>query len=96
MNYEIVKLRAKKDQIIKREDTISIQFKSTDRTVDISIPCLMTDKFVKIEEILYERYPKYKDINTFFSVNGGMVKRFRSIQENNIKNYDKILLNVFE
>ena len=96
LNYEIVKLRAKKDQIIKREDMISIQFKSTDQKVDIAIPCLITDTFVRIEEIIYEQYPEYKDINTFFTVGGGTVKRFRSIQENNIKNYDKILLNVYE
>lgn len=79
MNYEIIKLRAKKDQMI-----------------DIAIPCLITDTFVRIEEILYDQYPEYKDNNTYFTVNGGTVKRFKTIQENNIKNYDKVLLNLYE
>ena len=97
MNYEIVKSREKKEKIIKSEDIISIHFQSIDQKVDISIPCLLTDTFVRIEEILYDKYPEYKDNNnTYFTVNGEVVKRFKSIQENKIKNYDKILLNLFE
>ena len=96
LKYEIVKLREKKEQIIKREDMISIQFKSIEQKVDIAIPCLMTDTFVRIEEILYDQYPEYKDNNTYFTVRGEFVKRFKTIQENNIRNFDKILLNVYE
>ena len=96
LNYEIVKLNSKKEQFIKKEYTISIQFISIFQKVDISIPCLLTDKFVRIEEIIYDKYPEYKDNNTYFTVRGGYVKRFKTIQENNIRNLDKILLNVYE
>ena len=96
LNYEIVKLNSKKEQFIKKEYMISIQFISIDQKVDISIPCLLTDKFVRIEEIIYDKYPEYKDNNTYFTVRGGYVKRFKTIQENNIRNLDKILLNVYE
>ncbi len=96
MNYEIIKFRAKKDQIIKTEDMISIQFKSIDQKVDISIPCSITEPFVRIESILYDRYPEYKDNSTYFTVNGETVQRFKTIQENKIRNNQTILLNVFE
>ena len=52
--------------------------------------------FVRIEEKLYNEYPEYKDLNTYFTVNGRIVKRFRSMLENNIRNNDKILLNIYE
>ena len=75
---------------------ITIQIKSIDQKVDTSIRCLPTQKFVRIEEILYDKYPEYKDKNTYFLLNGETVKRFRTIQENNINNLDVILLNEYE
>ena len=96
LNYEIVKLRAKNEQISKPEDIISIQIISTDQKVDIKIPCSLIDTFVRIEEILYDSYPEYKDNSTYFTVNGETVQRFKTIQENKIRNNQTILLNVFE
>ena len=52
--------------------------------------CKNTDLFIKLEERLYKDFPKFKDYNTFFSVNGKGVKRFKSIGDNNIKNNDVI------
>ena len=36
------------------------------------------------------------DLNTYFTVNGRVVKRFRNLEENGINNKDKILLNIYE
>ena len=52
--------------------------------------CKNTDLFINLEERLYKDFPKFKDYNTFFSVNGKGVKRFKSIGDNNIKNNDVI------
>ena len=68
---------------------------SIDEEVSLPIPCKNTTTFVKIEEELYKEYPEYKDVNTYFTVNGFEIKRFKSIQENNIKNRDKIILNIY-
>ena len=82
-------------ETLKQEDIISIHFQSIDQKVDIDIPCLMTDTFVRIEEILYDKYPEYKDKETYFLASGEKVKRFKSIQENKIKNFDEILFDLY-
>ena len=51
-----------------------ISFKSLDQNIDISFPCQKSDVFVRIEEKLYEEYPDYKDLNTYFTVNGYWLK----------------------
>ena len=78
------------------KDIISILFKSIDQKVEISFPCHVDCIFVRIEEQLYNEYPEYKEFNTYFTVNGRVIKRFKSIKENDLKNFDKILLNVYE
>ena len=77
------------------ERIIVAHFKSIDQNVDYPITCKNTDIFVRIEENLYKEFPEYKDYdNTFFTVNGTMIKRFKSIEDNKIKNGDKIMLNI--
>ena len=85
-----------KKEYISRDELLSIQIKSIDQKVDTSYACKNTDIFVRIEEMLYNEYPEYKDLNTYFTVNGRVLKRFRSLLENDIKNRDKILLNIYE
>ena len=87
------------DQIseyIKKDEMLVFQIKSINQMVDMSFACKKTDLFVRIEEKLYNEYPEYKDLNTYYTVGGRTIKRFRNMQENNIKNNDKILLNVYE
>lgn len=76
------------------EDRIAITFKSTDNIINMAMACKITDPFVKVEGKLYEEYPEYKNSNYLFTANGQPVKRFQTLEENNIKNSDTILLNV--
>ena len=80
----------------KQGDKIIVaHFKSIDQNVDHPIACKNTDIFVRIEEQLYDKFPEYKEYsNTFFTVNGTMIKRFKSMEDNKIKNGDKIILNI--
>ena len=77
-------------------DILVISFKSLKQKIDISFPCQKYDIFIRTEEKLHSEYPNYKDLNTYFTVNGIFIKRFRSIEENNLKNNDKIILNIYE
>ena len=56
------------------------------------IACKNTNIFKKLEEKLFMIYPEYKYKNPFYTVNGKIVDRNKSIQENNIKNHDIIFL----
>ena len=78
------------------EKIMAISIMSIDGKVNYAISCKNTDIFVKLEEELYKEYPEYKEFSTYFTSGGNIIKRFKSIQESNIKNHDKILLNVYE
>ena len=98
LNNEIknLQLSSGKKKFVDIDELLIIQIKSIDQKVDISYNCQKNDVFVRIEEKLYNEYPEYKDLNTYFTVNGRIVKRFRNMLENQIRNNDKILLNKYE
>ena len=60
------------------------------------IDCNNNDSIVKLEEELYNEYPKYKDYNTYLTVNGKIIKRFKTIEENGIKKCNAIMVNIYE
>ena len=57
-----------------------------------TMPCKTSDLFVRLEERLYHDFPKYKNFETFFMVNARRIFRFKSLEENQIKNNDIISL----
>ena len=61
-----------------------------------AMTCKNTDLFVTLEEKLYMDYPQYKNCETYFLVNSKRVKRFKTIEENNIKSNDIISLFICE
>ena len=48
-------------EIMKGEKIISIIFISIDQKILYSIICKNTDKFTRLENILYDKYPEYKE-----------------------------------
>ena len=60
--------------------------------VNYTIPCKSTDLFVRLEERLYNDYPKYRNYETFFMVNTRRILRFKTLEENKIKSGDIISL----
>ena len=85
------------DNIQPGEKIIAIGFTSSDQTIqNFFRPCKDSDLFVRLEEKLYDEYPQYKDVETYFLVNGKKVLRFKSMKENDIKNGQVIMLNIVE
>ena len=91
-----LQLNGNKKILVDINEMLVIQIKSIDQKVDIAYNCQKNDIFVRIEEKIYNEYPEFKDLNTYFTVNGRVIKRFRSMAENEIRNNDKILLNIYE
>ena len=58
-----------------------------------SIICKNTDTFSKIEKLLYDEYPGYKNLENNFFVNGNKINRYETLEENKIYNSDIITLN---
>ena len=57
-----------------------------------SLVCKNTDLFVRLEEKLNNDYTQLKDKETYFMVNGRRIKRFKTLDENQIKSNDVINL----
>ena len=95
-NNEIKNLQLSKKNLVNIDELLTIQIKSIDQKVDIAYTCQKNDIFSRIEEKLYKEYPEFKDLNTYFTVNGNLVDSSKTMTDNKIRNKDKILLNVDE
>ena len=74
----------------------AINFISTNQEFNYPLVCNDNDLISILEEELYNEYPKYKDYNTYLTCNGTVLKRFKTVKENNIKKGDVILVNIAE
>ena len=74
----------------------AISFRSNDQTIYYPMVCNENDTISRLEEELYNEFPKYKDYYTYLTCNGVILKRFRTIGENNIKKGDAILVNIYQ
>ena len=102
-NYisEINYLKESKNQIksIKPGEKIFSVLFMTQGNNDIfnySMTCKNTELFVRLEERLYDDFPQYKNIETIFMVDTRRLKRFQTLDENNIKRNDIISLFVVD
>ena len=74
-----------------------IKFISTNQEIYYhAMICNEKDLISRLEEELYNEYPNYKEYNTYLTCHGNILKRFKTIGENNIKKNDVILVNIME
>ena len=85
------------DEVTKNEDekifTINILSQEKHCNVNHKYVCKNTDLFVKLEEKVYEDFPLFKDYETYFEVDSKKIKRFKTLDDNNIKN--DVVINLF-
>ena len=81
-------------EILADEYVIAVNFNSNIENLPLNYPlaCKNTTLFVRAEEEIYKKFPKFKEFNNTFSVNGKIIKRFKNFEENNISNGDSIIL----
>ena len=76
------------------EENLLIMFKTQDNK-DIhnyEMTCKNNDLFVRLEEKLYNDFPEYKNYETSFKTDNKRILRFKTIEENKIKNNEIISL----
>ena len=98
-NEELNKLKFNDNNIInsnKDGKAFAINFMSVNQEILYPLLCRSDDTIVKLEEQLYNEYPKYKDYNTYLTVNGSLVKRFKTVEENGIKKGNAVIVNIYE
>ena len=72
-----------------KDEIICVTFQNPNFT--FSVPCVKEDIFAEIEEKLYQEYNELRETDNYFICNGNKVKRFKNIEENNIKNNNIVL-----
>ena len=86
----------KSNNMVDKGQIFSINFMSVSHDKIFPISCSSNDTIVKFEELFYNEYPEYKDHNTYLTVNGKSVKRFKTIEENGIKQGNAIIVDVYD
>ena len=79
-------------ELLSGEKMLVINFASISQDIHYSVLCKNTDIFVNIELKLYNEYPKYSEQENYFTVNGIKINKYKSLEFNNIKDNDIILL----
>ena len=74
------------------EKLMTIILKSEDENLIYPITCKNTDSFYKIGAQLYTIFPKYIERENVFFVNGEKINRYKTLENNIIKNNDVIIL----
>ena len=78
------------------EKIIAIKFECPEQNVAYPMACKNTDLISRLEERLYDEYPEFKEHNTYLTSNGSFVKRFKTIEDNGIKNGNSIIVNQYD
>ena len=89
-------MNSQRINLLPGEKLMSVIIWSNNQEVHTSVICKNTDLFVNVELKVYEQYPKYKETENFFTVNGIKVNKYKTLDENKIKDNAIILLNTIE
>ena len=82
--------------LLPGEKLFRIKFISIDQKLNFNAVAKNNDNFSKLENSLYEKYPKYKETENFFLVNGKKLNKHKTLDENKIKDNDVLTLSVFD
>jgi len=76
----------------KGEKLMSIIISSRDEKMLYSLPCKNNNTINDIEKKFYKEFPEYFDNKNIFLYKGKLVDKFETLQKNNIKNGDILIL----
>ena len=77
------------------EKYIFIILSSTDLNIQYFIYCYISDIFTKVEKKLYDKYPDLKNKKIYFTVDGNIINKSETLEQNNIKNCTNILIDYY-
>lgn len=72
-------------RLVDFDKIIVIHFITGDQSINRGIKCLPTDTFVSVEEKLYQIFPEFRQTNNDFISNGKLILKFKTVEENQIK-----------
>ena len=90
---EINELKNNQSNSNNINNLMTVIFVSSELNIHYSIICKETDIFTTLENKLYEVYPECKECECCCIANDQKIKRFKTLQENKIKNCQIIYIN---
>ena len=78
------------------DNVIVIHFISGDGYINQAIKCFKKEKFSEAVDRLYELYVEYKDKENVFLYDGKVMDKYKTIEQNQIKDGEKIQLQNFD
>jgi hypothetical protein len=91
INIEDLKLRYPLP-ILQGEKLMTVNFVSDDNKTHYSIICKNSDPFIRLEKLLYEKYPCFSNTEYNFIVNDNKVNKDKSLDYNNINDNEIIFM----
>ena len=91
-----------KDNIIndiskkQKEELMTVIFTTFDKKFHYALICKHTDEFHMVEKELYKIYPEYIETENYFTARGNKINKYKTMDENNIKFSEIIILYQFE
>ena len=73
-------------------EIFAVNFISVDQSINFPIACKSSDNFTELEKKLYIEYPDLKKKNIYFFANGKLIERSSTLEQNNIKSGNAILI----
>ena len=90
---KLINIKNDKNYDKSDEQSIRVIFLSCDKKIHYSFACQVSDKFEKIENILYDKYPEYRNAENVFICNEkNIIQKDKTLKENNIRNCEVIVL----
>ena len=79
-------------EILEKEKLMVITIISEDESLHYSIICKNTEKFTRIENMIYNEYPCYSYDDNIFIAHNKIINKHNSLENNGIKNNDIIII----
>ena len=77
------------------EKYIFVIFNTNDFLIQHLIPCYISDNFTTVEEKLYDKYPKLKNKQIYYTVDGNIINKSETLEKNNIQSCTNIIINYY-
>jgi surface protein len=78
----------------KEEEPFYVIFNSLNLDIHYRLPCRKNDLISKLEKELCIKFKQYKEYDIILTVKGKEIKRYKTIEENEIKNGDMIIIHI--
>ena len=86
-----LKLLENSNDVNKNKFDMILYFQSTDEVINkVPIRCSCNDTFAEVEEKLYKKYNNFRDTNNTPICSGKPILRFKTLNENKIKDEDVV------